>query len=680
MKTIFKTFFLRSLLILTILFLLLIKQTIMAQAQTKKYNLDTLQKYGVEYPDSILPILAACISDAEKGKDFFTAALGHEARGYIFLENEEYRKSIQEYQEAYKDLIRSDSLYYISGVLVELGINLNYLGELDSALNYYYKAEANAREYANLTTLSQTYRSIGLLKIDLGDYKSALNYLFQCLELVDDIKSGKNQRAEILQNIGIAYSKMDSLNEAINFYGESLQIFIEMNNMVNTAISYNNIGVLYERQENLDSTLHYYAKALEMFEKLDYKLGVSITLSNIGFIHRKRNEFDSALAYTHKSLDISKQIDLNNQILSSYNELALVYSGKGDYEKAFHYSDSAYYLNDSINSQEQNEYIAELETIYETEKKEQQIALQQTELNHKSRQNISLMFILLLTAGLTVYVFISNRQRRKRNKLLSEKNILLEQRNRQITSCITYASFIQKTILTDADLFKTIFPEYFILFKPKDIVSGDFYWLQKRKDQIIIAVADCTGHGVPGAFMSMLGITFLREVIDVYKITQPDQILNILRDKVVEALHQNESSSKSRDGMDLAICVINTSTQTINYSGAYLPMMLYSKERLTAFKPNKMPIGFQKARKGSFTSKSVNYNRGDRIFLFTDGYADQFGGKDSKKYSRQKFIDSLEEIQKYAMEAQATELEKRFNAWKGEWEQIDDVTVVGIEL
>jgi serine phosphatase RsbU (regulator of sigma subunit) len=224
---------------------------------------------------------------------------------------------------------------------------------------------------------------------------------------------------------------------------------------------------------------------------------------------------------------------------------------------------------------------------------------------------------------------------------------------------------------------QTIFPDHFILFQPKDIVSGDFYWVSRKKSELIVAVADCTGHGVPGAFMSILGISFLKEIIDKAYYQNTGGILNQLREYVMKALKQTGEENEQKDGIDMTLCRIYTEENKLEFSGAFNPLYVIQNDKLVEIQGDKMPIGIAAYEEKSFKTNIVNLKENDCIYLFSDGFADQFGGPLGKKFKYQPFRDLLMKIHKFPMEKQGEKLTKAFHEWKGDLPQLDDVLVIG---
>ncbi len=249
----------------------------------------------------------------------------------------------------------------------------------------------------------------------------------------------------------------------------------------------------------------------------------------------------------------------------------------------------------------------------------------------------------------------------------------------ELSDSIRYASKIQSAILPERSYFTKILPESFILYQPKDVVSGDFYWVNTRKKRIALVAADCTGHGVPGAFMSIMGITFLNQISSL-SIPSSNQLLNQLREYVMKALHQRGDSEDQKDGMDIACCVFDLESRTLEFSGANNPMLFFKNGIMHMVKGDRMPIGVSPVEEESFKKTILGFDDVDVLYIFSDGYADQFGGEDNKKLKLKGFHKILHDIQSEPFSKQEELLLNYINSWKGNYEQVDDILIIGINL
>ncbi len=261
-----------------------------------------------------------------------------------------------------------------------------------------------------------------------------------------------------------------------------------------------------------------------------------------------------------------------------------------------------------------------------------------------------------------------------------ERTRKIEQQRMNITDSIQYASRILKALLPQSEVLDKLMPSHFILNKPKDIVSGDYYWVANKSDSLIIAVADCTGHGVPGAFMSILGLNFLNEIVSNSDTLQANDILNKLREKTTKALGQTGQRDEAKEGMEMALCVVNFKRKMIQFSGAFRPMYLISEGELSVINGDRMPIGIYEEEKVSFSNKEVPFKKNDMIYLFTDGYVDQIGGLQRKTFKSVRFKKLLKEISHRPMKEQRSILKEEHEIWRAGQEQIDDILILGVEL
>ncbi len=265
---------------------------------------------------------------------------------------------------------------------------------------------------------------------------------------------------------------------------------------------------------------------------------------------------------------------------------------------------------------------------------------------------------------------------RQKDEIVS-KNTILEYQKKEIEDSIRYASRIQSAVIPSESVCRELLPESFVVFKPLNIVSGDFYWISNNGNKTIFTAADCTGHGVPGAFMSMLGVAFLNEIVNKDNVTAPDMILNQLREKVIQALQQQGIYGEARDGMDIAIVSIDKKDRKLEYAGAYNPLIMIRNGEIIETAGDKMPIGIYENMR-AFSNHVTDIEKGDVFYMFSDGYEDQFGGPDGKKLKSKRLKQLLVEIHKFPMERQKEVLENTFEEWKGDLPQIDDVVVVGL--
>ena len=348
--------------------------------------------------------------------------------------------------------------------------------------------------------------------------------------------------------------------------------------------------------------------------------------------------------------------------------------------------------------QQEIEEQSRINTLYgeEINTKQSQIGNLNTQINQQlaklKMQNVIMIMgglLVVFLAGFGIYIYRNYKQKQRVNRILEQQNIeITEQRdriarqNKEITDSIIYAQRIQKAILPKRSTMQGVL-EMYIFYRPRDIVSGDFYWMTQKNDQLIIIAADCTGHGVPGAFMSMLGVAFLNEIIGKGEKMYANEILNELREYVIRSLHQTGISDedRTRDGMDIALCIVDYPSMTLQYAGAYNPLILIRNNELQEVKADKMPVAYSDYHGNmAFTNNLVPVIPGDCVYMFSDGYADQFGGNNEKKFSSKRLKASLLEVSNLPMNEQEQVMAEKYDNWKGNHKQIDDVLLVGIRI
>ncbi|MCK4746124.1 MAG: SpoIIE family protein phosphatase, partial [Bacteroidales bacterium] len=300
------------------------------------------------------------------------------------------------------------------------------------------------------------------------------------------------------------------------------------------------------------------------------------------------------------------------------------------------------------------------------------------------RQTRIILIITIFAIGVFIVMMLQlirqNNLKKKANRELALKNDLITEQKKEITDSIQYASRIQSAMLPPGDYVDKLLPERFIMYMPRDIVSGDYYYITEKNGKVICVAADCTGHGVPGAFMSMLGVSFLNEIISKKTELHTDEILDELRTHVIHSLHQTGKEGGSQDGMDLAVYILDLENRKIEFSGANNSLLIYRNGEMIEAKADKMPIGIHTRYQESFTRHNIELEKGDMVYTFSDGYPDQFGGPNNKKFMIKKFKMMLREIHMKTVDEQLKIMEQTLKDWMAETEQVDDILVIGIRV
>jgi serine phosphatase RsbU (regulator of sigma subunit)/Tfp pilus assembly protein PilF len=584
--------------------------------------------------------------------------------------------------------------------------------------------------YKVLNIKAHALNNIGSIYYEKHDIPKALDYYFEGLKLRE--ASGDVMGiAESLNNLGVLYKSQKNYDKAIENYKKSLELYIQANNGQGEATALGNIGGLYADENKNDIALVYFKRGLEVADSIGYKNKTATLLNYIGTIYEKEdNHEQDALKYCMRALDIETEIGDKEGCAGTLHVLAKIEQDINNNAKAIEYGTKALLLSqeigspqnimnnakllynvynqqkkwkdaldmhvlytatyDSINAQEKNKETLQKTFQFEYERKAAQLKTEQEKKDiiaqaDSKRQTIALLLVLIvaLAAGIiAILVFRSLRITRKQKVIIEEQKSLVEQKNKDILDSIAYAKRLQEAILPPLNELKQILPESFVLYKPKDIVAGDFYWMQQSDNKTFIAACDCTGHGVPGAMVSVVCSNALYRAVKEFNITEPGKILDKTRELVIETFQK--SSEEVRDGMDVSLCVLTPAgndqkSTLVQWSGANNPLVYVQDNEMKEIIADKQPIGVQDGHK-DFTTHTLTLNPGDNLYLFSDGYADQFGGPKGKKFKSRPFKELIRSISFKKMEEQRDVLNQSFETWKSDFVQTDDVCVIGIRI
>ncbi len=461
------------------------------------------------------------------------------------------------------------------------------------------------------------------------------------------------------------------------------------------ADSFHNLGNIYGLQCNYQEALKNYFASLKIRVDIGDKQGIASSFFNLGGVYTKLKKYKEAQDYLNRALILSKEIGSKENSKESYYGLAELDSIQGKWKAAYLHHKLFIIYRDSIDNDETQKKILQSTLTNDFEKKELEtkaiqdkkdaLATAESKKQKMIRNSFIAGFVLMLFFG--IIIVRENRQKRKandqlrkKNKLIAEQKIVLEEKNKNIYDSVSYAKRIQNSFLTSEVYIKRHLPEYFILYKPRDIVSGDFYWMHQQDDYLYFCIADCTGHGIPGAFMSLIGMGILNEIIYSKQIKETNKILDELRRIVILAVNPEGALEEGKDGMDLVLGRLNLRTKELQYSAANNSFYVYRNGILMKHKPDKMPVGKYTEIEKPFTPHTIQLETGDIIYASTDGFLDQFGGPKRKKFMSKRFEEYIPSITHKSLDEQKEILEKEFIDWKGNLEQVDDVTVIGIRI
>jgi serine phosphatase RsbU (regulator of sigma subunit) len=645
----------------------------------------------------------------------------------VLQEAFKYTQSNKLYDAQMDILFTEIKLFYTNGKLEDAVPRAKYLYPILRSL----KSPEKEAHY-----LSQ----IGRKFYSLGNYPEAMDYYVQAQNIFDKHNIRNEDYGHLLHNIGSVFKRQDNLEKALEYYEEELALGKEIKSDQIIAEGLYLAAGMYSELGDPVKGRKYNEKSLAIYEKLGSDQMVALLTGNMAGDYADEGDYPRAISSLNKALKIftkNKEYDkiawIQSAIGNNYSKMGLhdealefmikaeknafkttkkqllrrteiarsmafVYYKKGDYKNAFETYLDYENLDDSLLNKEKLKLVDELESKYESEKNAAEIAilnkdklLRVAELEKKEAEvNEEKMMrnVMFLVIGLVVIVLIVTyrgyRINKKNNALLSQqndeinlKNMIIEEKNKNITDSIAYAKRIQAAILPPESLLNEYLQNGFIFYEPKDIVAGDFYWLEKSSDKVLFAAADCTGHGVPGAMISVVCHNALNRAVREFELTDPSDVLDKVRELVIETFEKSEEEVS--DGMDIALCTLDRKNQELKYAGANNSLYIVRKEELIELKADKQPIS-QYIENKPFTLHSFQVEPGDTIYSFTDGFADQFGGDKGKKFKYKPFKELLISIQKETMDAQYEILKSTFHTWRGDLEQIDDVCILGVRV
>ena len=570
-----------------------------------------------------------------KGIAYSNIGFLESSRGNMTLATEYLMKA-----KKYLEPISSKNL---ADVYMRLGSLKWNLGNYDEGIQYTREALALSEKYNMLRTIGFSAYLLGGYFIDLKDYEQAEKHYKRAYKVFDEVKED-NGRGRIINGLANVHYLKGEYDLALENAHQALDIHLLKENYNSISRDYNDLGKFYKAKKEYQKAFEYYGKALKIRLDNDFYTAVVTTLTEIGTLHLELENTQEAITFLQKAIEEAQKLDAKAKLFRIHLLLSNAYKKDSNYEKAFFHLEKYNEIKQLALGDENSARIKNLETQFAAEK-----AQQESEIY------------------------------RLRNVELREAYALIEEKNKDITASINYAQRIQNAF-SSREEFKQLFPKSFIMYIPRDIVSGDFMWATKVNGKKILVVSDCTGHGVPGAIMTVLGRTLLKSIVEEQKITEPSQILHALDRSVRESLHQE--TSNTNDGMDAAILVIDEDNKKLEFSGAKLPLVFARNGKVERIKGSSFAIGGKqyKSREKKFFTHTLNFQEKDRFFLFSDGYQDQFGGESNRKYMSKNLIKTIEESANLSCYDQYPVLEDAFFNWKGEGKQTDDVILVTIEL
>ena len=600
--------------------------------------------------------------------------------GEVYRKSGDMENATQCFTHALKLARESKDESMIVYCLCNMGYIYEMQGKYDSALSYYNRSKNFNNRNNDFYSLSYDYAFIGRAYSAMEDYDNALDYIDSALAMIKDIDH-PHALAEFYVEKGSIYRKARNPGKAMESYNKALNINKELGLKIEMAKCLDSVGtVLFYDNNNIAKAIETFTQELELSQEMGDSVGMANSHFQLGSLFRAIEKIPNAERHLQDAEKISKIIKYNKVWSKTCQQLSELYAALDSTKLSARYLE----LFDSLEMAD----FGKMKYKYDTAKMEKEAQLQELQLQQKQFQLYASIIIAILLFLLSLWIFNFYRQKKKANeqlefanKEINHQKSIIEHKNKDIVDSINYAKRLQLAILPSDDDFKKILPDAFVFYNPKDIVSGDFYFLDKVGNNIFFSVADCTGHGVPGAFVSFVGHKALGHAISDLGLTDPGKILDTVRNEVELTFDKNEKG-EVKDGMDISLGVLNTKTGALHFAGAHHTMYRVTKNdevALLEIKGNRHAVGAGQGKE-PFTTQQAEVKKGDMIYFSSDGYSDQFGGPAGKKYKTSQFKKLLLELHDKPVATQKELLAKAHNNWKGALEQVDDVCVFGVRI
>ncbi len=568
------------------------------------------------------------------------------------------------------------------------------------------KSSSGLPEIKILDKLSEIYLD--------SDIDKSIEYAEKALKKSKKIKTGNKILLNLYNTLGAAYFYRGDYKNSVKNYEEELKISKKSASKKNLAKAYYNIALLYQKSGRKGKAEKNFENSIEIAKKNKFKDLLAVNYRTLAEFYNFYGKKEEAFIYLKKYIML-RDAGFNTSQNILRKEIKEEKTLREETEKVVEILEE-----DTLKKAKEIEYlniekeIADKLVKQEREINESKQKIQEAEIEKQKFQNYVMIGVVIIVLIIGLIILRGFIQKKKTNKVLLNKNFEIQQQkeeietqngflqqqkeeiitqnedleiqkakiedtHKQITDSINYASRIQKAMLHGESVLEDNFHQYFIIYKPRDVVSGDFYWIKKIRNYIAIVAADCTGHGVPGAFMSMLGISLLNEQVTSRRLDSPGEILDNLRKKIKIYLKQTGKSEETKDGMDMALCLINIENLKAKYSGAYNPLYIVRNNEIIEYKATRNPIGIYLKEK-HFETQSIQLEKDDSIYLFSDGFVDQFGGEKGGKFKSKRFKKILLENTNNSMTEQKQNFENTLTNWQGDFEQVDDILFMGIKI
>lgn len=577
-----------------------------------------------------------------------------------------------------------------------LGIFYENRGVYPLALDYHTKSLDLQKELNNTKGIADSYNNLGILYLDKEQYELAEEYFIKSIKMRNELKDYSGL-GNAYNNVGLIHQKKHEYPLSNENFAEGQENFLKANDELGVALIDFNMGVGYGRQFMYDTAMYYFEKAYVINKKYGAKDKLTNNLHQMAFVENYRGDsslrtgnyqeamkhYEQARIWSIEGIEMGKEIDSYTDIMEGNLTLVDALQGLGDFDGAgsalWDYSNA----KDSLHKANGDEQFYNMQYEFEYRRKVERDSIQQAEaqkvtdaqLEKEKTQRYALVvgvIVLIIFGG---FIFNRFRKSQQQKSIIEQQKCLVEEKNEEIMDSIKYAKRIQAAILPPPKIVDRHLNENFVLYLPKDVVAGDFYWLQHVDKNVYFAAADCTGHGVPGAMVSVVCNNALNRSVKEFGLRDPGKILDKTREIVIDEFSKADENVK--DGMDIALCYLEN--KKVSFSGANNPMWIIRNNEIIELKGDKQPIGnFE--HQHPFTTHVVDLEIGDNLYLFSDGIVDQFGGPKGKKFKPAGLRKLLLELQNLPMPEQKSKIEAVFNEWRGSIDQIDDLCIIGVRI
>lgn len=671
-------------------------------------GLELTRYYRFNAPSQGVKFADACIALSKKtnNRKKLGEALHYKASAYYQMAAYDSSEKYNRQALAIRESVRDEK--GMAGTLTNLGQLVSDQGRTKEGFEYLHRAEKIYEKLKDDRLLAMVYNSLGNLYYGQKLFQLAYDYHFKALKKRQQL-GDEQMIVYSYNNLGHITYELYGTDSAAYYYEEGANKARLLNDRYILVQSLNNLGSFYTDIHQEEKARKVLEESIRAGEGTDFENLLANTYMNYArILFYKDKNTATALNYAEKGSKLVRTSGMIEMILESDNLLAKMYSNTGNYAKAYEYLRNAYLLRDSLTKNEIREQITELEARYGNEKKQLEIRnlkneqkLKNAELDAKNSDLERKTTLLALFTGGSILLVIlaavvfSAYKRKKRdgeliqaqkkqveeqNRLILHQKAEVEEKQKEILDSIYYAQRIQKALMATDKMLHENLPEHFVLFMPKDIVSGDFYWAtvrqqaQDRPKEFYLAVCDSTGHGVPGAFMSLLNISFLNEAINEKNIRNPAEIFGHVRQKLIENISQDEQ----KDGMDGVLFCFEENKMRLACANNHV--LVLRNNEVIEISADRMPVGKSPRDHEPFTLHEFKLQHGDCVYAFTDGFSDQFGGESGKKFKQKNLVELIKTIHHHPMHEQKKILQQHFHQWQGKLEQLDDVLVTGIRI